>query len=232
MKNRISWDDFVKNYSHKRDHVHTSAVVCRGQINVDPIVLYENHEMVGRVSRKFPGTGFDKTILGRSKFTLLTDAIENQLEKFSFSKNQYSSILAEYHKQDERMFSDENIFYEDEYLYYFRKNLVLGFLHKTGILIEPEDQPFYIDIGDSDEEGVDANVYRLFFGVKSIIFAPKPKDNKTFNNLHKHNVKLLNANDYKTIKNITKSSGRVKRSLSQKLTSSYWAPLADYLNKR
>lgn len=231
MKESISWEIFVKDYSHKNDYVHVSAIVFKGQANVDPIVLYENHEIVGRVSRKFPGAGFDKSMLNRARLSLFTDAIESELENFNFNEHQYAGVLAKYRNQDERMFSDENVFYEDEYLYFFKKNLILAFLQKTGILIEPEDKPFYIDRGDNEEVGSAYKVYRLFFGVKSITVAPKPKDNKTFDNLHKHNVKLLHASYYNSIKDVVKSKGRAKKSLAQKLTSLYWAPLSAYLSR-
>ncbi len=232
MKQKISWEDFVKNYSFQNDHAHVSAVICKGQINIDPILLCENSEIRNRTSRKFPGTGFDKTLLNENLAHVLAANIETELQALGFNKSQYANVIDFYKKEDERIFSDSGVFFEDEHLYLFKKTLVLGVLKKTGLLIEPDDEPFYIDRGENDKDDFDFSIYRLFFGIKSYQTAPNPKNNKKFEGLYRHSVKYLHANEYKNIYDAIKSGSKIKRSLSEKLTSTYRLPLVAYLEKR
>lgn len=231
MKQKISWEDFVKNYSFENDHVHVSALICKGQINTDPILVCKNTEIRNRPSLKFPGTGFDKTLLNESLAHVLAANIETELESFGFKKNQYKALIGYYKEKDKRIFSNSEVFFKDEYLYLFKKTLVLGVLRKTGLLIEPEDEPFYIDRGKNDREDFDFNIYRLFFGIKSFQTAPNPKDNKKFEGLYRRSVMSLHANDYKIIYQAVKAGLMTKKNLSEKLTGTYWLPLVQYLEK-
>lgn len=230
-KHQIAWEEFLKYYSiTKGDHVHLTALMFQGpngvgQPSVDPIVLFENKEKKDRHSCKFPGTGFVGQYLQAG---FLTNTFEKELKSFEFEKEQYEDLLHSYTEQDWMLCSEGNIFLKSEYLLFFHKALILGVLQKTGMLVELQELPFYVDVGPNEFK-TQAKIYRLFFEVTAII-EPKMK-NKKFYNLWRNSIKLLHPVDYCRIVESAVTDAVLKNSLHLKLLNTYRLPLYMYLNR-
>ncbi|MDQ5930395.1 MAG: hypothetical protein QG594_2183 [Bacteroidota bacterium] len=222
----INWEEFAVKYSFSNDHVHLACVICQGYKGVDPIVLCENTEIPDRHTKKFPGTRFDPKYLKKG---FLTQAIEKELLSFDFDKTQYKHWLSFYkHQDDEILKSNNGDFKKTEYLFFFKKALVLAVLEKTGLFVELCEKPFYID-EDENENNPELKAYRIFFEAKS--FTRAPHNNQKFFNLYKKSVKFLNAIEYTQIADAVKKRLYPKSKLRKGLLLSYWTPLFRYIIK-
>ncbi len=224
-KRETNLEEFVNNYSFGHDHVHLSAIICNGQVGVDPIFLYKNKEKFKRASKKFPGTGFDLEFL-ESGF--LTKSVERELENFRFEEYQYKKMLNFYKEKDLTTLSVDDIFLKSEYLFFFKKALILGVLEKTGLLIDFDETPFYLDVGPNESDKR-YKVYRLFYIAKSFQTVPVPKNNKVFYDKHSRNVSSLEAQDYLKIFNFIRNDLKIRYDMYAKLLYTYYPPLVRLL---
>lgn len=224
-KKEINLEGFINNYSFGNDHVHLSAIICKGVVGVDPLVLYKNKEKSTRPSKKFPGTGFDLEFL-ESGF--LTKSIERELENFRFEEGQYKKMLNFYKEKDLTIMSVDDIFLKSEYLFFFKKALILGVLEKTGLLVDFDETPFYLDVGPNESDKR-YKVYRLFYIANSFETVPVPKNNKFFYEKHSRNVSLIEARNYLKIFNYIKKNLKIKYYMYEKLLYTYYPPLIKFL---
>lgn len=225
MKDEVIWEEFLDNYSFENDNVHISAMICMGDKGIDPIVLCKNKDIKGRHTNKFPGTGFNARYLATKH---LTNILEKELESFGFVEKKHKDLIINYKHQDEyNVKSFQDRFEKNEYLLFFKKALIAKVLQKTGLLINLDEYPIYIDV-DLNEINPDFKAYRLFFVVRSFEESPNEKKVYTVNKL---NVKLLYADDYiKIVKHIERRL-TPKVSLSKKLLSTCHIPLAVFLKR-
>lgn len=239
----VSWEQFTKRYSFQRDHVHITAVILRNDrrdgkppiLGIDPIILVENTEDPRRVSRKFPGAGFeDKTIID----TLIkTGLIKNQLVELGFEEYQYKKLLGLFDQYDIEL-SLKNTIDKEDYLFLMRKAVIFSVLQKTGYLIEVEDMPFFIDQG-KNEEDPESNSFRIFFRSVKCKMGESSKQNKTFYLLQR-GLRVLYPKEYYEIakyqdkidKDIafgSKNKTVLKEHLFKALSGGYRRPLVKFL---
>lgn len=230
----VSWDEFENRYRPTTDHLHLAVLICLGWGNekgtkkLDPILLVKNNELK-KVVYKFPGTGFDKSLVKED----LNIKLEGLLDSFSFKKYQYLDLLDFYKEQessDGRQFLgfDRDYFSTNNYMYYFQKIATISVLEKTGLLAYITSQPFYIDV-DVNHEDTNAKVYRLFFEPRQIK-APE-KNTARFFNTRKFTKKLPAEryisiiNNLKIVNNLI--YGRLPK--DKQILKSYLPPLKRWL---